>query len=210
VLIRAEGFVAMRVPRLVVSSMLVAALFVAATGPAAAFTVLNESGPHGHYSLTDTSDTPGAKCTYGDVVYSNWAYLVSMKVFAPHVFAADVNSETRDQRIVSWQWQLQWKEYDKVRWHTIKSTAIQKRIAYDDEQAPFSAMKLYYNSEKDDPTHEIGGPNVIFRARVIIRWYKPNGDVESTVKLKPDWYETDTYWDAGPSDNYCQRINTDG
>ena len=58
-------------------------------GPTAAFTVLSESGPHGAYSLTDTPETPGAKCTYGDVVYSNWAYLVSMKVFAPHVFAAD-------------------------------------------------------------------------------------------------------------------------
>lgn len=200
----------MRVFRLLVAVVLSAALFVAATGPAAAFTVLSESGSHGHYSLTDTPDMPGAKCTYGDVVFSNWAYLVSMKVYAPHVFAADRDSGTRDHRVVSWRWQLQWKEYDKVRWHTIKSTAIQMRTAYDDQEAAFTAMKLNYNSEQDDPTHEIGGPEIIFRARVIIKWYKPNGDVESTVKLKPDWYTRDTYWDAGPSDNYCSRINTDG
>lgn len=197
----------MRAFKFLISSATAILLATALVGPAAAYTPLSESGQHGSYSLTDWPETPGAKCTYGEVVYANWAYLVSMKVFAPHVFAADVSGE-RDQGVVGWKWQLQWKEYDKVTWHTIKSTGTQKRTAYDDQEAAFSAMKLNYNSEMDDPSH-LGG-NIIFRAKVIIKWYAPNGSVEGKVTLKPDWYETDTYWAAGPSDNYCQRVNTDG
>jgi hypothetical protein len=198
----------MRAPRVFASIALAAALFVTAAGPAAAFTPLDEEGQHGTYSLSDWAENPGAKCKYGDVVFSNWAYLVSMKVYAPHVYARDVSAE-RDHSVVGWRWQLQWKEYDKVTWHTIKATGIQKRTAYDDQAAPFTALKLRYNSEKDDPAH-IGAKDIIFRARVIIKWYAPNGSVEGRVRLKPDWYETDTYWAAGPSGNYCQRINTDG
>ncbi|MEA2676341.1 MAG: hypothetical protein QOJ81_482 [Chloroflexota bacterium] len=198
----------MRKLRFIVSAALAATLFVSAAGPTAAFTVLSESGPHGDYSLTDGPATPAAECTYGDVVYANWAYLISMRVYAPHVFAADRTAQ-RDHRVVGWQWQLQWKEYDKVRWHTIKSTAIQKRTAYEDQEAAFSAMKLNYNSEKDDPNH-LDEQSILFRARVIIRWYMPNGSLESTVKVKPDWYARDTYWAAGPAGNYCERVNTDG
>jgi hypothetical protein len=198
----------MRALRLMLASAVAVTMLSFVAGPAAAFTPLSESGQHGDYSLTDWPETPGAKCSYGDVAYSNWAYLVSMKVYAPHVFAKDLSAE-QEHSVVGWRWQLQWKEYDKVAWHTIKSTQIQKRTAYDDQEADFSAMRLNYDSEKDDPTH-IGAKDVIFRARVIIKWYAFDGSVEGKVTLKPDWYVTDTYWAAGPSDNYCQRINTDG
>ena len=71
-------------------------------------------------------------------------------------------------------------------------------------------MKLKYNSENSDPNHTGAGGDIIYRAVVIVKWWKPNGTVESTVRLALDWFKTETYWAAGPSDKWCSRINTDG
>lgn len=196
--------------RILASAMTAVLVGAAMAGPAFGYQVLSETGPHGHYDITDSFATPGAKCSYGDVVYSNWAYLISMKVYAPHVFAADRNSEIREHRVVSWQWKLQRRAYDGTQWHTIKSSAIQKKTAYEDAMAPFTALKINYNAEKEDPTHVDAGGSKIFRALVIIKWYKPNGSVESTVKLVPDFYAMDTYWPEQPSAGRCSRIDTDG
>jgi hypothetical protein len=191
------------------AGMVVAMSFaLAAAGPAAAYQVISETGPHGDYWLDDSSGTPAGICTYGPVVYDNWAYLVSMRVKAPHVFAADRNSDKRDHRVVTWQWKLQRKKFDATTWKTIKSSAIQKKTAYEDAQAPFTGMTINYNSEKDDMDHN--GPSVVFRALVIIKWFKPDGSVESTIKLVPSYYEDRTYWAAPPNTDYCDRVDTNG
>ncbi len=184
---------------------------LAAAGPAAAYQIISEVGPHGNVYLDDTTTMPAGTCTYGDIVFSNIAYLKSMKVRAPHVFAADRNSDLRDHRVVSWQWNLQRKNNDAAtpKWKVVKSSGIQRKTAWEDQQAAFSAMTINYNSEsRDDPGHHT--PYIVYRAMVIIKWYKPNGDIESTVKLVPSLYRTKTYWNAGPSTDACSLINTDG
>ena len=179
-------------------------------GPTAAYQVLVENGLHGHYGLDDTYLVPGGTCKYGEIVYSNWAYLIWMKVKAPQVFAADRNSEMRDHRVVSWQFKLQRKRYEATTWKTIKSSAIQRMTAYEDQAAPFTALTINYDAENEDPSHDPNGPNIIFRALVIIKWYKPDNSVEGTVKLIPDYYKTKSYWNASPSSGYCTRYNTNG
>jgi hypothetical protein len=199
----------MRLVKITISATMAFALAVAMAGPAAAYQVISEVGPHGHYDITDTIGTPGAKCSYGPQVYTNWAYLKSMKVYAPHVFAADRNSEKRDHRTVSWQFKLQRQSAGESAWHTFKSSAKQTKVAYEDTMAPFTAMTITYNSENSDPDH-VSGPNLYYRALVIIKWYKPDGSVESTVKLVPDYYAMDTCWDEAPNQGKCSRVDTNG
>ena len=184
---------------------------LASAGSAAAYQIVSEVGPHGNVYLDDTMDTPAGTCTYGDVVYSNWAYLKSMRVRAPQVYAADRNSNLRDHRVVSWQWKLQRKNLDAATptWKAIKASAIQRKTAYEDQPAAFTGMTIKYNTEANvDPNHN--GRDIAYRAMVIIKWYKPNGDLESTVRLVPSFYRTVTYWDANPSTDDCFIINTDG
>ena len=184
---------------------------LAAAGPAAAYQIISEVGPHGNVWFDDTTMAPAGTCTYGDIQFSNVAYLVKMKVRAPHVFAADRNSDLRDHRVVSWQWNLQRKNMDAAtpKWKVIKSSGVQRKTAYEDQQAAFTAMTIKYDSEaRQDPNHNT--PYVIYRAMVIVKWYKPNGDVESTVKIVPTYYKTVTYWNAQPSQDDCGLINTDG
>ena len=183
----------------------------AAAGPVAAFQIISEVGPHGNVYFDDTMEMPAGTCVYGDVVFANWAYLKSMRLRAPHVFAADRNADVRDSRIVTWQWKLQRKNNDAAtpRWQVIKSSAIQRRRAYEDARAPFTGMTLNYNSEaREDAAHQ--GPWIVYRAIAIVKWFKPNGAVKSTVKLVPTWYRVDTYWNANPVDDDCGLINTDG
>ena len=193
------------------SALVLALPFVLfAAGPTAAYQVISEVGPHGEVWLDDSMATPAGTCKYGDVVYSNWAYLEWMKIKAPHVFAADRNSDKRDHRVVSWQWKLQRLGTNATKWKTIKESGIQKKTAYEDQQAAFTPMTINYMAVNEDPNHNVSA-DVKFRGLVIIKWYKNDGSVESTVKLVPDWYKIRTYWDASPQGNgYCARFNTDG
>jgi hypothetical protein len=178
-------------------------------GPTAASQVIVDEGSHGPYSFDDTMASPGGTCTYGDVVYANWAYLKQIQVNPPHVFAADRHASRRDHRAVSWQVLLQRKHYEATKWHTIKRSSIQRATAYDNQEAAFSAITVRYNSEKEDLDHN-SSESIVYRAKVVIKWYRRDGSLEAVVKLAPDWYTTDTYWAASPSSAECSRINTDG
>jgi hypothetical protein len=182
---------------------------LAAAGPAAGYQTVSETGMVGEIYLTDTMEMPAGTCTYGEKVYSNWAYLRWMKVRAPQVFAADRNASRRDRKQVSWQWKLQRMRSDETTWRVIKSSAIQRGTAYEDQKAPFTAMQINYNSHNEDLNHN-AVHYVDFRALVIIKWFKGDGSLEGTVKLVPSWYRTMSYWAAGPQADKCARINTDG
>ena len=186
-------------------------MLLTAAGPAVGYQVISEVGPHGSYFLNDSMTTPGARCTYGPKVYSNWAYLKLMRVAPPRVFAADRDANKRDRRVVTWQWSLQRRNNDAAtpRWRVVKSSAVQRKIAYEDAQAPFTGMTVNYDSHQEDPNH--AGAYVVFRALVTIKWYKPDGSVESTVKLVPDYYRIDFYGGQNVrSDGVCHRVVTDG
>jgi hypothetical protein len=213
-LIRRRGFPVGRLLTGVVSALVLA---VTLAGPVAAYSVVYENGPHGDVWLTDSQTTTAGTCNYGPVVYSNWIYLVSMSVRAPHVFAADRNSDLRDHRVVTWQWKLQRGVVDDGGtavhgWTTLKSSPIQKKTAYEDQEAAFTAMSLKYDAyAKQDPHHQ--NKRGAYRALVIVKWFKPNGSLEATVKLTPTYYKMkqpafgyDIVGDRG----YCNEFLTSG
>lgn len=187
-----------------------AALMIAATvaGPAAAYTVVSESGLHGNYALTDSSESPAGTCSYGQEVPPNWRWLKWMKIRAPQVFAADRNSGVRDQRRVSWQFKIQRSPFDMSEpWQTVATSAVQRRTAWDDQAAAFTAMKVYYNATTSEP----GSDNDLLRGLVILRWYKPNGSVEGKVKLAPTYYRHMSGFGTNTSGNsWCQVRVTSG
>ena len=184
-------------------------------GPVAAYHITYENGPHGDVYLDDTSTTPAATCQYGNFVYANWTYLKSVQVRAPHVFAADRNSAKRDHRTVTWRFNLQRHDFvypaPATGWKTVAQSAIQKAVAYDDAQAPFTALKIDYPTRQ----HSAAPPTMdqhMYRALVVIKWYKGDGSLEATVKLAPDFYRIKTVFrDAfSNGDGYCPTVETTG
>ena len=177
-------------------------------GPAAAYTVVSESGTHGSYSITDSLTKPGATCRYGNgEPPNNWAWLDWMTVLAPRVFAADRNSSVRDHRQVSWQFKIQRTADNTTAWHTVASSAVQKATAWDNQAASFTSMKITYNAY----TTATGSENDILRALVILKWYKPSGAVEGTVQLTPTHYLFKSEWGIATGGNpWCVARATEG
>jgi hypothetical protein len=95
-------------------------------------------------------------------------------------------------------------------WTTVASSVVQKATAYEDAPAPLSALRAKYNAEaKLDPNHS--GSEAIFRALVTIKWIKPSGAVEATVRVVPTYvYINDATYLHTSSNGWCQAISTDG
>ena len=203
----------MRLTRTVAGFVLAVVASAVWAGPAAAYVTISETGPHGNYWLDDTSEMPAATCKYGQVAYSNWTYFKWMQVDAPHVFAADRNSDKREKRLVTWQWKLQhedWGDPLPNNWKTVKSSAVQKATAYEDAEAGFTPLRINYDIEALDPEHQ-GRNGEIFRALVVIKWFRGDGTLESTVKLTPSFYYIKSVFGNRTSGaNYCSWVVTSG
>lgn len=115
------------------------------------------------------------------------AALQWVRVKAPGVFAADRSTE-RDHRKVSWRLHVQ-RMQPSGPWTTIATSAVQKRTAYEDAAAAFSAMKVSFSSRRDQS-------NV--RALLLLKWFRPDGSDEAHVKLTIDNYSVD--WTVGSPD----------
>src|SRR3954451_16375351 len=130
-------------------------LATAIAGPAAAYQTVSDVGAHGNVWLDDTTTTPAGTCKYGNFVYSNWSYIKWMQVRAPHVFAADRNDAKRDHRVVSWQWKLQRHAFANstptTGWKTVATSKTQRATAYEDAQAPFTALRINYDGQAHAP-----------------------------------------------------------
>lgn len=199
----------MHLKRSMLAAMTAALMIGAAiAGPASAYNVISQTGAVGNYSMTDSSVSPGATCAYGQEVPPNWAWLKWMKVRAPQVFAADRNSGARDQRRVSWQFKIQRAPYDMSEpWQTTASSAVQRRIAYDNQAAAFTPMQVNYNATTSQP----GSDDDLLRALVILKWYRPNGSVEGTVRLAPTYYRNKSPFGVNTGGNpWCQARVTSG
>jgi hypothetical protein len=197
--------------RRAIGSMAIALAFVVQglVQPAlvSAYTVISEAGLHGNYSLTESYAAPATKCAYGKQVPPNGAWFRFMRVAPPTVFAADRNSAIRDHRRVSWQFKIQVMPFSGGLWQKVASSGIQKATAYEDLAAPFSAMKLYWKPSRTGPN--AGALKV--RTLIVIRWYKPGGAVEGTVKLTADYYYLKMPWGNTTSGaTYCQDYVTSG
>lgn len=187
------------------AALVCAMAFVA---PAAAYTVVSESGTHGHYLITDSFTKQGATCSFGngEPPYG-WAWLDWMTARAPKVFAADRNSSVRDHRKVSWQFKIQRAPYNTTAWQTVASSAVQKATAWDDQAASFSYMKITYDAH----TTASGSENDQLRALIILKWYKPSGAVEGTVQLAPSYYRYISEWSTNTAGNeWCGVRATEG
>jgi hypothetical protein len=195
-----------------VAVALALALASLAAGTASAYSVVSETGAPGPYDITDAVGTPGTSCTYGQPQPPfEMAWLHSVRVLAPHVFAADRNPEVRDHRHVSWRFLLQGKVYGSADpWHVFRMTKVQHATAYDDAMAPLTAKTVSFNARTGNSHPDKS--NFVFQTQIVIKWYKPNGAVEGTVKLLPDYYRI-----KGPfsppftgGGDYCGAINTSG
>jgi hypothetical protein len=198
-----------RIGRRVLLAATFAALILGAVAmPASAYTVIKQVGLLGEYYLDDTITTPAAKCVYGnEVVYSNWVWIKSFTVFAPVVRAADRNSNKRDKRRVSWQFQVQHARDPLLNWKVVKSSSIQYGTAYDDQAAPFTKMKVSYS-----PKFSLAeGQSGRFRPMIVIKWYKKDGSVEGRVKLIPSYYTFKSlYGTNNNAHDWCSTVATDG
>ena len=167
----------------------------------------------GEYSYSEGPDTPFATCGYAGPTWrdTNWIWFNWMRVTAPEVRAADRNSETRDRRTVSFQLKIQRNTlFSSDPWKVVKSSAIQKAPAWDDQAAALSPIKLYFTPRKTISN----GQNAVFRAMVVIKWIKRDGTVEGSAKMWPSYYRENSPYHSKPypihGDGFCSAIDTDG
>jgi hypothetical protein len=186
------------------------ALMTLAVLPAAAYTVVSDTGTHGDLSWTDTTDSPPVTCFYGQPQPPfATAYLHNVKVRPPNAFAVD-RTGARDHQKISWQFKLQGEVFGSGdNWMTFAESTVHSATGYDNTPAGFSPVKIAFNSRSNpDPNKE----DFVFRAMVIVTWYKASGSVGGKVKLLPTYYRV-----KGPfsppftgGGSYCSAINTAG
>jgi hypothetical protein len=174
-------------------------------GPVGAYSNITETGMVGHWSLNDSLGTPGAVCSYGAEYPPDYAGFRWMNVKPPVVFAADRDSNKIDHKRVKWFWKLQRSHYPNNDWKTIDTSAIQSAMAYENQAAQFSAIRIYRN---------VGNPDfndVVYRALVVIKWVKADGSVEGTAKATIDWYNRKMPWDTSVGGApFCSQVATAG
>jgi hypothetical protein len=197
----------MRVRRLVAAASLAAfAVSGLAAGPVAAYSNVTEAGLVGPWSLTDTSVTPGATCSYGPEYPPNYAGFRWMKVKPPTVYAADRNSGRREHRMIEWYWKLQRAHYPNDDWTSLKTSAMQFALAYDDQPAQFTGLRINKNVGNPSETGD-----VIYRAKVFIKWLKKDGTVEGTATATIDFYTHKVFGTEFVAGNtWCQKVSTTG
>lgn len=173
----------MRVLRVFAAAALVAVCFIGQAGSAAAYTTISETGMVGPWSFTDTNENPGGTCGYSQEYPPNSAFFRWMTIRPPMVMAADTTAG-RDHARVTWWWKLQRATWDGTLgpWETIKKSNKQTALAYDDEAAHLSAMRI---------NHSIGtnyNNPYVFGAVAKIQWKNDNGMVKGTAQASIDYY----------------------
>ena len=183
---------------------LLAAMLMAGSANALIYT--HQTGMVGPWSFDDSSGSPSVTCKYGPTIDDNHYFMTNIKVLPPSVYAADRHSHTVDTRKVSWQFQIQRKQYPDGTWSVVASSAVQKGTATENQEAPFSALKIQHNG------HQAGmDTNWTVRIQVLIKWYKPNGSVEGTILFRPSYYTVSTPDFSNTSgQHWCQEITTSG
>ena len=137
-----------RLSRLTVAGLVAVMSVAAFVSPAAAYST-QESGLVGPYAFGDSLADPMATCAYHDPGYSNWIWLDWFRVKAPTVYAADRNSDKRESRTVTFQIKIQKHMIDSPNpWKDVASSPVQRKTAWEDQAAAFSAIKLYFTPNK--------------------------------------------------------------
>lgn len=190
--------------RSAVALMLALPLLITLAAPAAAYTIVSQTGMVGEWYLTDSVDTPGATCRYTGEYPPNYAYFRSMKLRAPTVRAADRDSTVIDQKRVQWSWKLQRAPYPGNTWTTVATSAKQTKVAYENQAAAFTPLQINLNTG-------LSPDDTVFRAMVIIKFLRNNGTVEGTVKAVVDYYRMKNPWSTVTSSQpWCSQLTTSG
>jgi hypothetical protein len=151
--------------------------------PAAAFTVLNQTGSQGDYLVGDSSGDPGGRCGYGPENSHGVSKLVWVKVFAPAVEARDITAEV-DRQQVRWRAKIQLADSETGPWTTVRRSPWEQDRAYEDQAADFHAVKLFHSTSGDR----------WYRAIVQIQWLH-GGAKEGGVTGSIDFYSVK--WTVG-------------
>jgi hypothetical protein len=195
----------LRALRPALALMLAVPLLITLAAPAAAYTIVSQTGMVGEWYLTDSYDTPGATCGYTQEYPPNHAYFRWMKLRAPNVRAADRDSNVIDQKRVQWFWKLQRGTINGSTWTNVATSSKQTKIAYENQAAAFTSLRVNFNTGTS-PQGE-----TVFRAMVIIKFLKNSGAVEGMVKARIDYYRVKNPWSTFTSgQSWCGQLTTSG
>lgn len=170
-----------------------AAVVALATGPVIAISDVNDTGNTGNWLANDSSEAPGATCSYND----NFR-LVRIRARAPIVYSYRAGGQTVGWRLrIVHRYQLPGN--DQYAEQTVFKSKFQKDVATLSSAADFT-RKTWNRDIKMVPSSR-------FRVYVMIRWYKPSdGSVEGRASYRYDWFRQ-----VGPSvdttgeDFFCYR-----
>jgi hypothetical protein len=154
------------------------ALVVVAPGVVSADTLVSRYARHGSNSLNDTSDAPGATCTYQQGFGND---LRSIKVRPPNVYARNRSSGVDNQNVA---WRVLIQRQDPTPnggWVTVYRSDPISGTATDATPAAFSEQTIPYEVTNDDPA--------AYRALVKMIWYRFEGSGRmGTVTRRVDFY----------------------
>lgn len=165
--------------------IVVAAALAALIGaqPIAAYKELRTTGTVGAHSLSDTKQLPGAICAYAYSDRGTKSTLRYMMVDSPNVRAVPGQGRQR----VGWSFTIERKIValgGTSPWEHRYTSPVSKRTTDSTHDAEFSPMEVRVPSSR-----ESGEDNHFFyRATVKAFWYRPNGNVMGTAKMRVEWF----------------------
>lgn len=149
--------------------------------PALADAPVGHSGVSGAHSLTDSPESPGARCFYNDD--SN---VYRIRVMPPSMFARD-RTRNRDRQWVGSRVELRYRAPGGP-WQTLHTTPVTTVRAWDDTPAALPRITV-------PVAHPVGSGE--YRVNVRMTWYRPGTSTvwEGTARHAVEYY---TYPLAGP------------
>ena len=161
------------------------------------------TGLTGHFLFTDSSGTPGAKCTYVIEQPSNLAFIHKFTVKPPKGWWPDTNSSINNQHgKVGWRFILE-ETTNGTDWVTVKHSSVQKATAYEDSQNPYGSATKASFSKMALTINAHNYPYGEFRVTVTAYWYKANGSQLGSASHTVEWYRSVAGTDKQTFDGGC-------
>ena len=173
-------FVRSRRPAMTLGSALLALLFAAQ--PAAAATVISQSGTPGNYQLQDNQNTTrGVDCVYATSGNPGQHRLTTLNIRGPQIFAYNDHSGTK--QYVGWKFLVQSEPVSSSNAFTtfFTSSIVKERV---NVSAGFQFGYRHWTA----PAHVTSNTN--WRVVVVLFWYKRSGSttVQGKVTASYDYY----------------------
>jgi len=142
-------------------------------GQTLAATPVAHSGSTGHYSFTDTTSSPGAKCVYqGTAGHQDFDHA---RVKAPTVYW--LSTGAFHSGTVGWRVLLQ--HWNGLSWDTVRTTSEARGHATRSTPAPLSTRNVSWAAPH----------NRKYRVEVKVRWMTPDAETIGSVLVVIDHYK---------------------